>query len=163
MKFVLSPPEGSLTTLVHWECVLNEANLCLGLGYDLSGTSGMTFGKGVWVLRAKMGRDFCHFALSPSLNCFWEVYYSVSPNICILSLLKTFISCVIKHVTLQPSSRDEIFFTRFANPHPESGFSPVWLSIWFFRVQRDENYQSQTFRVLEQSGLLASVYKQMVF
>ena len=95
---------------------------------------------------------FCHFALSPSLNCFWEVYYSVSPNICIFSLLKTFISCVIKHVTLQPSSRDEIFFTRFANPHPESGFSPVRLSIWFFRVQRDENYQSQTFRVLEQRG-----------
>ena len=58
MKFVLSPPEGSLTTLVHWECVLNETNLCLGFGYDLSGTSEMTFGKGVWVLRAKMGRDF---------------------------------------------------------------------------------------------------------
>ena len=93
---------------------------------------------------------FCHFALSPSLNCFWEVYYSVSPNICIFSLLKTFISCVIKHVTLQPSSRDEIFFTRFANPHPKSGFSPVWLSIWFLRVQCNKIYLSQTLQYLEQ-------------
>ena len=88
MNFVLSPPEGSLTTLVHWECVLNEANLCLGLGYDLSGTSGMTFGEGVWVLRAKMGRDFlsfCSFSffklfLRGLLLCFTKHMYFFSPK-----------------------------------------------------------------------------------
>ena len=43
-------------------------------------------------------------------------------------LLKMLLSSVIKHVIFQASCRPEIIFTRLTNPHPENGFSPVWLS-----------------------------------